>query len=60
MALNAAAVDTRVKAAVTSTMYDMARVNAKGYFDAEDSPEFRREKEGSEYSENCRLQERTV
>ena len=44
MALNAAAVDTRVKAAVTSTMYDMARVNAKGYFDAEDSPEFRREK----------------
>lgn len=44
MALNAAAVDTRIKATVTSTMYDMARVNAKGYFDAEDSPEFRREK----------------
>ena len=37
MALNAAAIDTRIKATVTSTMYDMSRVNAKGYFDAEDS-----------------------
>lgn len=37
MALNAAALDTRIKAAVASTMYDMARVNANGYFDAEDS-----------------------
>lgn len=34
MALNAAAVDTRIKATVTSTMYDMSRVNAYGYFDA--------------------------
>ncbi|MBA1434489.1 alpha/beta hydrolase [Bombilactobacillus bombi] len=34
MALNAAAIDTRIKATVTSTMYDMSRVNAKGYFDA--------------------------
>ena len=33
-ALNAAAMDTRIKATVTSTMYDMSRVNAKGYFDA--------------------------
>lgn len=33
-ALNAAAMDTRVKATVTSTMYDMSRVNANGYFDA--------------------------
>ena len=33
-ALNAAAMDTRIKAAVTSTMYDMSRVNANGYFDA--------------------------
>ena len=33
MALNAAAMDTRVKATVTATMYDMTRVNAKGYFD---------------------------
>lgn len=41
MALNAAALDTRIKATVTSTMYDMARVNAKGYFDAEDSADAR-------------------
>ena len=32
--LNAAAMDTRIKATVTSTMYDMSRVNANGYFDA--------------------------
>ena len=44
MALNAAAIDTRIKATVASTMYDMTRVNAKGYFDAEDSEEARREK----------------
>ena len=44
MALNAAALDTRIKATVTSTMYDMIRVNAKGYFDAEDSAEARHEK----------------
>lgn len=41
MAINAAALDTRVKATVVSTMYDMTRVNAKGYFDAEDSEEAR-------------------
>ena len=41
MALNAAALDTRVKATVASTMYDMTRVNAKGYFDSEDSEEAR-------------------
>ena len=41
MALNAAALDTRIKATVTSTMYDMSRVNAKGYFDAEDSADAR-------------------
>ncbi|WP_298034214.1 alpha/beta hydrolase [uncultured Dysosmobacter sp.] len=44
MALNAAALDTRIKATVASTMYDMSRVNAKGYFDAEDSEEARYEK----------------
>ncbi|WP_289094399.1 alpha/beta hydrolase [uncultured Bifidobacterium sp.] len=44
MALNAAALDTRIKATVTSTMYDMTRVNAKGYFDAEDSADARYEK----------------
>ena len=44
MALNAAAIDTRIKATVSSTMYDMTRVTAKGYFDAEDSEEARYEK----------------
>ena len=34
MAVNAAAMDTRIKATVASTMYDMSRVNANGYFDA--------------------------
>ena len=43
MALNAAAMDTRIKATVTSTMYDMTRVNAKGYFDAADSADARHE-----------------
>ena len=41
MAINAAALDTRVKATLASTMYDMTRVNAKGYFDAQDSEEDR-------------------
>ena len=41
MALNAAAMDTRIKATVASTMYDMTRVNAKGYFDSADSEEAR-------------------
>lgn len=41
LALNTAAIDTRVKATVTSTMYDMARINANGYFDSEDSAEAR-------------------
>ena len=44
MALNAAAIDTRIKATVATTMYDMTRVTAKGYFDAEDSQEARYEK----------------
>lgn len=37
MAVNAAAIDTRIKATVASTMYDMSRVNANGYFDAMDA-----------------------
>ena len=41
MAINVAALDTRVKATVASTMYDMTRVNANGYFDSEDSEEAR-------------------
>ncbi len=44
LALNAAAIDTRIKATVASTMYDMSRVNANGYFDAEDSERARYEK----------------
>ena len=41
MALNTAALDTRIKATVASTMYDMTRVNANGYFDADDNEEAR-------------------
>ena len=41
MALNAAALDTRIKATITSTMYDMSRVNANDYFDNEDNEEAR-------------------
>lgn len=37
MGLNAAAMDTRIKATVTSTMYDMSRVNANGYFDSQNA-----------------------
>lgn len=41
MALNAAALDPRIKATVVSTMYDMSRVSAQGYFDAENTEEDR-------------------
>lgn len=44
MAINAAAMDTRIKATVASTMYDMTRVSANGYFDAENSEEARYQK----------------
>ena len=44
MALNSAALDPRIKVTVASTMYDMTRVNANGYFDSEDSLEARYEK----------------
>lgn len=37
LAINAAAMDTRIKATVTSTMYNMSRVNANGYFDSMDA-----------------------
>jgi len=47
MALNATTIDTRIKATVTSTMYDMTRVNANGYFDSEDSEEKRYEKKAA-------------
>ena len=41
LALNAAAIDTRIKATVTTTMYNMSRVNANGYFDNEDNEDAR-------------------
>ena len=44
MALNTAALDTRVKATAAMTMYDMTRVNANGYFDSENTEEARYEK----------------
>ena len=37
MAINAASIDTRIKATVAATMYDMSRVTANGYFDAADT-----------------------
>ena len=43
IALNTAAIDPRVKATVASTMYDMSRVSANGYFDADDNEEARYE-----------------
>ena len=43
MALNTAIIDTRVKATVTSTMYNMTRINANGYFDEADNPNARYE-----------------
>lgn len=47
MALAATIADTRAKAIITSTMYDMSRQIARGYFDAEDSEEARHEKKGA-------------
>ena len=47
LSINAAAIDTRIKATVAVTMYDMARVNANGYFDSEDSEEKRYEKKAA-------------
>ncbi|MCQ2799753.1 MAG: alpha/beta hydrolase [Bacilli bacterium] len=41
MAINTACIDTRIKATVAMTMYDMTRVNANGYFDSENSEEAR-------------------
>lgn len=43
MAINAATMDTRIKATVASTMYDMTRVNANGYFDENDNADARYE-----------------
>ncbi|KAH0792215.1 alpha/beta hydrolase [Histomonas meleagridis] len=46
-AINAAAIDTRIKATVSSTMYDMTRVTAQGYFDSENTEEARYQKRKS-------------
>ena len=47
MAINTAALDTRIKATIAVTMYDMTRVNAKGYFDSEDNEDARYAKKAS-------------
>ena len=47
MAVNTAVLDTRIKATAAMTMYDMTRVNAKGYFDSEDSEEARYQKKAA-------------
>ncbi len=44
MAVNAAALDPRIKATVASTMYDMSKINVEGYFASEDTPAQRMEK----------------
>ena len=57
LALNAACIDTRVKATAAATMYDMCRVTAKGYFDAEDSAEARQAKRAAlnaQRTEDCK------
>ena len=43
MAVNAAALDPRIKATVASTMYEMSKINAEGYFGSEDTPAQRME-----------------
>ncbi len=54
LAINTAALDTRVKATAAMTMYDMARVNAKGYFDKEDSEEARHAKRSAMCAQRLR------
>lgn len=52
--LNAAALDTRVKATAAIIMYDMSRVTAKGYFDNEDSPAERHKKRAAMNAQRTR------
>ena len=47
LALNTAVLDTRIKATVVCTMYDMTRVNANGYFDSENSEDARYQKKAA-------------
>ena len=44
MAVNAAAIDPRIKATVAATMYDMSKVNVEGYFKSVDTQAQRMEK----------------
>ena len=55
MALNAAALDPRIKATVTSTMYNMSRVYANGYFDKENSAADRMKKKKAKRKRGFRL-----
>ena len=59
LALNAAAIDTRIKATVTSTMYDMCRVNTFGYFDAMNREERYQAKESLNMQRTTDYQEKT-
>jgi fermentation-respiration switch protein FrsA (DUF1100 family) len=58
MALNTAAIDTRIKATVTSTMYDMSRVTANGYFDSMDADARYEMRKTAECAADRRLQKR--
>lgn len=59
LALNTAAIDTRVKATVVSTMYDMTRVTAKGYFDSIDEDQRYKLKENLNSQRNIDFQSNT-
>ena len=60
MAINAAAIDTRIKATVASTMYNMSRVTANGYFDAADNADARYETRKQERPTYRRLPQRQL
>ncbi|WP_251421280.1 MULTISPECIES: alpha/beta hydrolase [Lactococcus] len=59
LALNAAAIDTRIKATVVSTMYDMTRIAAKGYFDSVDENQRYELKENLNSQRNLDFQSNT-
>lgn len=59
LALNAAAIDTRIKATVVSTMYDMTRIAAKGYFDSVDEEQRYELKENLNDQRNLDFQSNT-
>lgn len=59
LALNAAAIDTRIKATVTTTMYDMCSVNTFGYFDSMNREERYQAKESRNMQRTTDYQEKT-